>query len=181
MKNNMKYLLIAFFLFIISCSNYKIIDPFAAGDSILNEDSFISGPDATDFDIEYNMREYLLANTNVEIPEIMVENAVNDDVKRMKDALAAYNVTLEDYLAQTGSNLKDYLANAKERTLKMIKTRYIYRKLLEENKIEVSAKELEEATKGMKDSHEIVRKENELLLDKLHKFLKDNNTIEVIE
>lgn len=58
MKNNVKYLLIAFFLFIISCSNYKIIDPFAAGDSILNEDSFISGPDATDFDIEYNMREY---------------------------------------------------------------------------------------------------------------------------
>ena len=58
MKNNMKYLLIAFFLFIISCSNYKIIDPFAAGDSILNEDSFISRPDATDFDIEYNMREY---------------------------------------------------------------------------------------------------------------------------
>ena len=132
-------------------------------------------------EFEYNMREYLLANTKVEIPEVMVENAVNDDVQRMRDALGAYNITLEDYLTQTGSNLQDYLKGAKERTLKMIKTRYIYRKLLEENKIEVSAKELEEATKGMKDSHEIVRKENELLLDKLHKFLKENNKLEIIQ
>ena len=58
MKNNVKYLLIAFFLFMISCSNYKIIDPFAVGAGTFNEDSFISGPEATDFDIEYNMREY---------------------------------------------------------------------------------------------------------------------------
>ncbi len=134
-------------------------------------------------EFEYNMREYLLANTNVEIPQVMVGNAVNEDMNRMKDALAAYNVTLEDYLKQTGSSLEEYLKNANERTLKMIKTRYIYRKLLEENKIEVSAKELEDATKDMKtkDSHDLVRKENELLLDKLHAFLKKYNNLEIVK
>lgn len=134
-------------------------------------------------EFEYNMREYLLANTNVEIPQVMVDNAVNEDINRMKDALAAYNVTLEDYLKQTGSSLEEYLKNANERTLKMIKTRYIYRKLLEENKIEVSAKELEDATKDMKtkDSHDLVRKENELLLDKLHAFLKKYNNLEIVK
>ncbi len=134
-------------------------------------------------EFEYNMREYLLANTNVEIPQVMVDNAVNEDMNRMKDALAAYNVTLEDYLKQTGSSLEEYLKNANERTLKMIKTRYIYRKLLEENKIEVSAKELEDATKDMKtkDSHDLVRKENELLLDKLHAFLKKYNNLEIVK
>lgn len=134
-------------------------------------------------EFEYNMREYLLSNTNVEIPQVMVDNAVNEDMNRMKDALAAYNVTLEDYLKQTGSSLEEYLKNANERTLKMIKTRYIYRKLLEENKIEVSAKELEDATKDMKtkDSHDLVRKENELLLDKLHAFLKKYNNLEIVK
>ncbi|MGN1201390.1 MAG: trigger factor [Candidatus Caccovivens sp.] len=133
-----------------------------------------------DNEFEYNMREYLLENTNVEIPEIMVEESVSQDVDRMRKALSAYNVTFEDYLTQTGSNLEDYLKNAKERTLKSIKTRYIYRKLLEENKIEVSKEELASATVGLTDSHDILRKENELLLEKLHTFLKENNTIEVV-
>ncbi len=132
-------------------------------------------------EFEYNMREYLLENTKVEIPEVMVENAVSQDLDRMKQALSAYNVTLEDYLTQTGSNLVDYMKNAKERTLKSIKTRYIYRKLLDENKIEVSKEELAKATEGLTDSHDIIRRENELLLDKLHAFLKENNKLEVIK
>ncbi len=132
-------------------------------------------------EFEFNMREYLLENTKLEIPEVMVENSVNEDIKRMREALVAYNVSLEDYLAQMGSSFADYLANSKERTRKMIKTRYIYRKILEDNKIEVTAKELQEATKGVKDNNEIVRKENELLLDKLHAFLKENNTLEIVK
>ena len=55
-------------------------------------------------EFEYNMREYLLANTNVEIPQIMVDNAVNEDMNRMKDALAAYNSdasTLDDINSYT--------------------------------------------------------------------------------
>lgn len=132
-------------------------------------------------EFEYNMRDYLLANTQIEIPEIMVDNAVEEDVKRMRETLSAYKITLEDYLKQTGSNIDDYMKNMKERALTMIKTRYIYRKLLEENNITVSAKELEEATKGLKDSHEIIRKENELLLEKLYKFLRENNKLEIIK
>lgn len=134
-----------------------------------------------DEEIEYNIREYLLENTKVEIPQVMVDNSVNDDLNRMKEALTAYNITLEDYLRQTGSTLDDYIKNAKERTLKMIRTRYIYRKLIDENKIEVTAKELEENTKGVKDSNEVLRKENELLLDKLHKFLKESVKIEIVK
>ena len=46
-----------------------------------------------------------------------------------------------------------------------------------------SAKELEDATKDMKtkDSHDLVRKENELLLDKLHAFLKKYNNLEIVK
>ena len=40
---------------LISCSNYRATDPY---DNITNDDFYAVGPDATDFDIEYNMREY---------------------------------------------------------------------------------------------------------------------------
>lgn len=131
-----------------------------------------------DAEFEYKVREYLLANTNVEIPDVMVENAVHEDLHRLENALKAYNVTVEDYLKQTGSDMEAYHENSKNRHLQMIKTRYVYRKLIDENKIEVTADELKEATKGLKDSNAILRKENELLLNKLHAFLKENNKIE---
>ena len=132
-------------------------------------------------EFEYNMRDYLLKNTKIEIPQVMIDNSVEDDIKRMRDTLAPYKITLEDYLKQTGGNFDDYKKNMTDRAVTMIKTRYIYRKLLEENKITVSAKELENATKGMKESREIVRKENELLLNKLHKFLRENNKLEIVK
>ena len=132
-------------------------------------------------EIQYVIREYLIKNTEIQIPEVMIENAVHEDMHRMEDALKAYGITLEDYLKQTGSNLEDYVKGAKERTLLATKTRFIYRKLIEEEKIEVSAQELAENTKGMTDRQQIIRRENELLLDKLHKFLKENNTFEYIK
>ena len=132
-------------------------------------------------EIDYVVREYLLKNTNIEIPEVMVENAVNEDLNRMREALKAYGVSVEDYLAQTGTNYDEYVARAKASTLDMFKTQYIYRKLLQDNKITVSAKELKDATKGITKEEEIVRKENELLLDKLHTFFKENNKFEIIK
>jgi len=133
-----------------------------------------------DNELDYVMRDYLVKNTNLEIPEAMVEEQVNSDISRMREALKPYNVSFEDYLKQTGSDFETYLKNAKAGALNMIKTRYIYKKLLEETKISVSAKELKEATKDMTKQEEIDRKENELLLEKIHNFLKENNTIEII-
>ncbi len=132
-------------------------------------------------EIQFVIRDYLLKNTKVEIPEAMVENAVNEELERLTNALKMYNVSVEDYLLQTGSNMEAYLKNSRERTLEMIKTRYIYRKLLEENKIDLTAKDIKEAQKLAKDENELVRKENEMLLDKLFAFLKENNKIEIIK
>ena len=128
-------------------------------------------------ELEKVMREYLAENTKLEIPQSMIDAEVEEEMNRMRDALEVYNVTLEDYLAQMGTKFEDYEKNARASIGNMIKMRYIYRKLLEETKIKVSASEL----KDCKTEEEKVRKENELLLDKLHAFLKENNTIELIK
>lgn len=132
-------------------------------------------------EIQYVIRDYLLKNTNVEIPEVMVEDSVHAELHRLTDALKAYNVSVEDYLLQTGSNMEDYLKNSRMRTLEMLKIRYIYRKLLDESKIDLTAKEIKDAHKGAKDENEVVKRENDLLLDKLYAFLKENNKIEIIK
>lgn len=134
-----------------------------------------------DNEIQYEIREYLLNNTKIEIPDVMLENSAREELRRLTEALKVYNVSVEDYLKQTGSTLEEFLKNARERTLKMIKTRYIYRKLIEENKIGLSEGELAQIHKVAKDEDDAIRKENESLLDKLHAFLKENNKFEYVE
>ena len=129
---------------------------------------------------EYNIREYLLANTNVEIPDIMIANQVQGDIKNMRDMLKAYGMTLEQYIIQSGgTTLEDYENRIKERVLKNIKTRYIYRKIIDKENLEPSQEELDKATAGITEREEKIRKENEITLERLIKFLKDNNKMVV--
>ena len=134
-----------------------------------------------DSEFEYNMRNYLLDNTKIEIPEVMIENSVNHDINRLKEALAPYGMTPEDYLKQTGGGtLEDYANRIRENSVRAIKSRYIYRKLIDENKLDVSEKELAKATKGLTNEDDILRVENEMLLKNLFKFLKENNKLEIL-
>ncbi len=131
---------------------------------------------------EFNLREHLLANTEIQIPDIMIANQVQGDIQRMRDMLKAYGLTLEQYIAQSGgTTLEDYENSLRERVLKNIKTRYIYRKIIEEEKLEPSEEELAKAIEGITEHEEQIRKENEITLDKLLKFLKDNNKMVVID
>ena len=133
-------------------------------------------------EFEYNMRDYLIENTNIELPDAMVETRVKQDLAQMTEALKAYNMTVEQYLAAMGmGSVEDYLKRTKEQTIRGIKVRYIYRKIIDAEKLAVPADELASATKGKTDRDEIVRIENELLLKVLHKFLADNNKIVEVE
>ncbi len=165
--------------FIADATEFETVDEYRKDVSAHIQDMKKNDQDQ---EYEYNIREYLLANTNIEIPEIMVENSVDQDIHRMREMLKAYGLTLEQYIIQSGgSTLEDYVNSLKTRTLKTIKTRYIYRKIIEEQKLEPTAKELEEATKGITEHEEKIRKENELTLEKLHKYLKENNTMVVVK
>ncbi len=133
-------------------------------------------------EFQFNMREYLTNNTQIEIPEIMVDNNVFHEMDHMKQALEMYHLTLEDYLRQTGGGtIEDYVDRLKESTRRSIKVRYIYRKIIAENNIKVSDEELAEATKGMTKHEDIVRTDNELTLQKLYKFLEENNKKVVVK
>ncbi len=134
-----------------------------------------------DSEFEYNMRNYLLENTNIDIPEAMIENSVRHDINHLKEALASYGLTPEDYLKQTGGGtLEDYANRIRENSVRAIKSRYVYRKLIDENKIEVSKQELDAVTAAATNEDEILRKENELLIKKLFAFLKENNKLEIL-
>ncbi|MDE6583700.1 MAG: trigger factor [Clostridia bacterium] len=132
-------------------------------------------------EIQVNGRNYLVDNTKIEIPDIMVDNHLMYSIQNMHEALQQYNMTLDQYLASINQTAEEYVSHLREDTLKQIKARYIYRKIIADNNITVDAKELKEATKGMTDAREIKMKENDLLFDKLQAFLKSNYKIVFVD
>lgn len=133
-------------------------------------------------EFEYNIRKHLLENTDIQIPQEMVEIHAQHDTNRMVETLKMYGMTLEQYIQRTsGGTVEDYLKSIETRTLESIKSRYIFRKIIEEQNITVSAEELAERTAGMTDERQINSVENTILLEKVYKYLKDNNKVEVDE
>lgn len=131
-------------------------------------------------ELEYQLNDALLKNTEMEIPESMIQANIDSTVKNMNETLAMYGMKLEDYLAQTNTTFEAYLASLKERTINGIKIRHIYKRLIEENNLDLTAEEIEESLKGLTDENEIARKQNDMLIGKIMKFLKENNKVEYV-
>ncbi len=132
-------------------------------------------------EIQVNGRDYLVENTKIEIPDIMVDNHLMYSIQNMHEALQQYNMTLDQYLASINETAEQYVSHLREDTLKQIKARYIYRKIIADNNITVDEKELKAATKNITDAREIKMKENDLLFKKLQDFLKSNYKIVYID
>ncbi len=127
-------------------------------------------------EFDCRMRDYLIDNTKIEIPQIMIDNYVAYEVEGLKKSLEAYHLTLADYIGFTGGGTEEeFVDRIKKNVERSTRSRQIYRKMIKELNITVSKEELEEATKETTDQDEIVKKENELLLGKLRDFLWDNN------
>lgn len=131
-------------------------------------------------ELRNNFMEYMIKNTEVKIPDVMVDEYVEQDLSNLKKSLTMYGMTLEAYVNASGMKMEDFMKRSKERTLNSLKSRYIYRKLIEENDITLSKEEQEEIA-GLKTEDEAIRKENEILLDKLFAFVKENIKIKYIK
>ena len=66
-----------------------------------------------------------------------------------------------------------------ESVIYRIKTRYVYRKIIKEQNIDLTDAEIREGTKGISDEHEKEHVLNDLLIDKLRKYLAENNKMEI--
>ena len=130
---------------------------------------------------EYQINKLLAENTEMEIPESMIEAQIDRTVKNMNETLAMYGMTLDQYLQQTNSTFEEYLASLKDRTINSIKMRHIYKRILDQYDLRVTAEELAEKTKGITDEQQIANIENDMLIQKIMNFLKENNKIEYVK
>ena len=136
-------------------------------------------------EIETQLLDKLAENVKGEIPEVMLDNEINGQIRDIDYRLSMQGMNFETYLQYMGMTVDMYKENAKESALKNVKIRLALEKIAALESLEVTEEELDaEYTKfaeqyGMEVDKikEVVPADGlkaDMLKEKAIKFVKDN-------
>ena len=140
---------------------------------------------------ENDLIEKIVSNAKVDVPHVMVHEQIDEFIKDFEYRLSYQGLNLEGYLKYANTTLEELKASRHEDAEKTVKTRLVLEEIIKKENIQVTDKDLEEKfnenSKDKKKTIEEIRKtlgqeqinyfESSILLNKLMKFLKDNNNI----
>ncbi len=139
---------------------------------------------------EADLIDAVTANAKVEVPEVMVEHQIDDFINEFEYRLGYQGLRLEDYLKYLGQTMEELRASRKEDAAKSVKTRLVLEAIVKAENLDVTDADVEEKYnegKEKKKTIEEIRKElkseqiaymqNGILMNKLMKLLKENNTL----
>ena len=143
---------------------------------------------------ENDLVEAVVANCKVTVPDVMVEQQIEDYIEDFARSLSYQGLSLEGYLAYTGSTIDQLKESRREDAKKTVKTRLVLEQIIEKEKLAVTeedvekkynervlgeekAKTIEEIKKEM-GPEQFAYFQNSLLLNKMITFLKKNNNLE---
>ena len=142
---------------------------------------------------ENSILDAIAANTEVEIPQAMIEREIDGLVKRFEYQLMYQGLKLADYLSFLKVTEAEFRTNYQAQAEKNVKNQLIIAHIIEAEKIEASEEELdakiaaqaasvekdvEEYKKSM-DPRQIDYLKNDIIITKLFDFLTANNEMYV--
>ncbi len=142
-------------------------------------------------EIEDKLIKAITDASEVEIPDSLVEREIDNMVQQTSYRLMYQGLKFEDYLKYTNQTMESYREGCKESAKDHVKTQLVIDKILTEEKLdateeEIDAKLAEQASSVGKSVEEYKKTvsekqlsyvENGVIIDKLFKFLKENNKI----
>ncbi|MBE7093316.1 MAG: trigger factor [Clostridiales bacterium] len=138
---------------------------------------------------ENSILEAIAANTEVEIPQAMIEREIDSLVKRFEYQLMYQGLKLADYLSFLKVSEADFRQNYAAQAEKNVKSQLIISHIIDVEKIEATEEELEAKIaaqaasvdkdpaeyKATMDPRQIDYLRNDIIITKLFDFLKANN------
>ena len=144
---------------------------------------------------ENSLLDAIAANTEVEIPQAMIEREIDGLVKRFEYQLMYQGLKLADYLSFLKVSEADFRKNYQAQAEKNVKNQLIIAQIIDQEKIEASEEELDEKIaaqaasvekdaaeyKKTMDPRQIDYLRNDIIITKLFAFLTANNEMYVEE
>ena len=123
--------------------------------------------------------------------DALVEKQVDSMVQDMSYRMMYQGLKMEDYLKYTNQTMESYREGFKEKAAEQVKTQLIIDRIITDEKLEATEEEIEakiaeQAAAAKKEVEEYKKTvndrqrsyiENGIVIDKLFRFLKENNEI----
>lgn len=140
---------------------------------------------------ENNLIEAIVANTQIDIPDEMVQEQIDQYIDDFRYQLSNSGLDIDSYFKYTGQTMEQLRADHRERAEKAVHTRLVFEKIVKAEKITASDEAVEEQIRRYAESigstyeefsaqlHPSDRYyfENQVITDALIELLKKENTI----
>lgn len=140
---------------------------------------------------ESKLVETIVENAKMEIPDVMIEEQIDDYVQDFRYQLSYQGLSLENYFKYTNSDMQQLRSNYRERAQKAVRTRLVFEEIVKAEKIKATAKKVDAK---IKQYAETIRKsfdevkaglqeqekyyfENQVITEALMELIKSQNTI----
>ena len=147
--------------------------------------------DRADIELDNDILDKIIDDTVVNIPDVMVEDEFNRQLKGMENQMRYQGLTFEDYAKYTGKSVEDLKEDIKKGATRNVKARLVLEKLIKSENLDITEADIDEKIAEMaknvgKDLEEYKKQvnndmvnhiANELLMKKLLNFLHENNEI----
>ena len=145
----------------------------------------------TETETENKLLDAICATAEVEIPEVLVERQIDALVQDMEYRMMYSGLRLEDYLKYVGKTMEEYRQGFKEQATKQVKSQLVIDKIIRDENITATEEEIDSQLEKMAsdagktlaeykeklDDRQKDYVENNVIIEKLFKFLKENNEI----
>ena len=140
---------------------------------------------------ENNIIKAVVKEAEVNIPECMVESQLDAYMKDMETRLAYQGLKLDDYCKYMNTTPENIRKENHDHALETVKTRLAIEKIIEVENLKVTDEELDSKLEEVAKKYnktagdykkslgekQLIYFENDILMDKLVKFLKENNKL----
>ena len=136
-----------------------------------------------DAKLENDILDAIIKNTEMEIPDVMIEEELDYRVHELENNMKGYGLKFEDYLKYAGTTVEKIREEERPACLRNVQGRLIIEAICKEEKITVTADDIKAklAEQGMDEGKAkadyINYLANTMMVEKFFDFLKANNTI----
>ena len=173
--------------FVSSSSEFETVEEYR---NSIKEKLAKEANDRADIELDNDILDKIIDDTVVTVPDVMVEDEFNRQLKGMENQMRYQGLTMEDYAKYTNKTVEE-IKDVKKGATRNVKARLVLEKLLRSNNLDITDADidnrLEEMAKNVGKSLEEYKKQvnndmingiaNELLMKKLLNFLHENNEI----
>ena len=144
-----------------------------------------------DIELDNDILDKIIDDTDFTAPESLVEEEFNRQFNGLTQQMSYQGITLEQYAQYIGKTVDDLKTEIKTSSARNVKARAVLEKLLRDEKIDITEKDIDEKIEEMAkntgktleefkkqvNNDMVNRVANELLMKKLLNFLHENNEI----